>query len=91
MKNWNAVTNSGTRYEYRDGHVNVIPAEGTPYTINPWKIQINAVPITACDLPWKNPEDWDDVLYPIVGRHLYVQGRSDYRISTPIVSVEDAD
>jgi hypothetical protein len=59
--------------------------------MHPHQMQVNAVPITACDLPWKNPEDWEDVIYPVVGRHLYVKGRSDWRISTPIVSVEDAD
>lgn len=92
MKNWIATTQGGTTYQMQDGIVTITPSnEQPPYAIKPWLMQVNAVPVTACDLPWKNPEDWEDVLYPVVGRHFFIAGRDDRRISTTIVSVVDTD
>ena len=42
-------------------------------------------------VPWISPKDWEDVEVPKIGVRLYVAGLRDWRISTPIQSVEVHD
>jgi hypothetical protein len=88
MGKWKATTKSGTVYQYENGFVRIIPKDGPEYTIKPWVMRASNW-LVKIELPWIAPNAWDDVHRPIVGSHLYVASRDEWRISTTIVSVED--
>jgi hypothetical protein len=92
MDKWKATTESGTTYEMRDGIVKVVPKDGAGYSIQVWKMQAATKvgdKYHALGLPWSDPTSWEDSTRPVMGRRMYVQGKDEWRISTPIVSVED--
>lgn len=43
------------------------------------------------DLPWITPDEWETVTAPVVGRRMYVSSRDYWRLTTPVVSVREAD
>jgi len=93
---WRATTETGTTYEY-DGHLVKITSDGGEYSIKPW-LMMSAPQTDDLMVPWayegwasgeyKSP--WRSRREPVVGERFYVSGRDEWRISTPIVSVEDS-
>lgn len=96
MDNWKARTESGAEYTLVNGVIYIrgssAPNFGVyPDVFKPWSLQAATVDEDQEDLaaPWISREkQWADVKEPVIGRRLYAAGREQWRISTPIVSVE---
>lgn len=93
---WRATTKAGTVYEF-NGHLVKITSDGGEYSIKPWSM-MSAPQADDLMVPWAY-EGWASGEYngpwllvqrPVVGERFYVSGRDEWRISTPIVSVEPA-
>lgn len=93
MRSWKATTETGTTYTRTRGFVVVDSKRHGKTTIRLWSIMVALVDEDAVTLgtPWDNPEQWAVADEPVIGRRLYVSGRDEWRISTPIVSVEFTD
>lgn len=94
MGNWKATTESGAVYEMDDGFVRITPSADSklwPTTIRAYAVMISREPVKSgaqYPLPWADPSKWDDTRGPTVGHLLYVSGKDEWRVSTPIQSVE---
>jgi hypothetical protein len=89
MDEWEATTESGTKYRLQAGSVLITPTDADPYMIRPWVMQAAVEDEAVLMVPWIRPQQWMDVTRPVVGRRLYVASKNEWRISTPIATVED--
>lgn len=95
---WRATTKAGTVYEF-NGHLVKIASRDGEYSIKPWTTW-SAPSAEGLMAPWAyegwtgygGAEGYSGPWYPaerpVVGERFYVSGKDEWRISTPIVSVE---
>jgi hypothetical protein len=96
-----ATTESGTEYRHTEEDsslIRVVPSDnkGIPQTIKAMQMAVVPAEVIAT---WINENegriDWEWVKnappaeVPVVGQHLMVYGLRDWRLSTPIVKVEE--
>jgi hypothetical protein len=97
MNKWKAYTASGAVYEYDDGFVTITPSPDSK--LWPTVMRLHDMSISIAEeelqegstygLPWTHPILWVRAEVPKVGHLLYVNGREEWRVSTPIVKVEE--
>jgi|SRR5690606_18070451 len=46
---------------------------------------------TELCFPWQNPDAWEDVDYPEVGKHMFISSLNRWWTTTPVVSVEEVE
>lgn len=91
---WRATTRTGTVYTFQHGRVRIeTQGIGSSY-FTAWDMKVstrNADDREPLGLPWMvgYEDDWVDSWKPVVGQHLYVVGKDEWRASTPVVSVEE--
>lgn len=91
---YRAVTESGTVYEY--GSRLKITSARTGITVFTPYVQV-AVSREELEgiASWADfharMRELEEVDLPVVGKSLYAEGRDEWRLSTPIVSVEETD
>lgn len=87
-----AVTEAGTKYEFQGGRVTVTETVGfVPYTFPVIKMRVireGLDPKDVTAMPWADSDQWDDVTEPVLGKNIYVAGLNDWRLSTPIKTLE---
>ena len=91
MQNWKATTESGTTYTFDGWSVLIESNRHGTYRIRPWVMRVSTEPADGPNkigMPWTDPDHWEDSPVPVVGQHLYVAGKDEWRISTLIETVE---
>jgi hypothetical protein len=92
-----ATTETGTTYELNGSRVQILEAlsgprwqSGSTFTL--YSSQV-AEETPELKKPWayndgeENP--WEDSWVPVIGKRWYVSGKDEWRVSTPIVSIEE--
>lgn len=98
---WRATTETGTTYEYDGFLVKISSSRDGDYSIRPWTTwsapQADDLMVPWGYEGWKGygkgegySGPWYPAERPVVGERFYVSGRDEWRISTPVVSVEEA-
>ncbi len=97
-----ATTEAGAVYECNDGYVRITPGPGSinwRTTIKLWAM-MTAPGQEGLDLPWRYDGGrdaaylkqaagpWRHTDIAVVGEHLFVQGKDEWRISTLVVAVD---
>lgn len=95
MKKFKAVSKTGTTYE-SNGHTVVIRSARTGVSvIRPWVFRVvdrHSIPdVDTSREVFAYLHSLDEVEAPVVGLSIYVSGRDEWRISTPIESLEVFD
>lgn len=87
------TTISGTIYIHKEGYVKITSSDGgRPYTIKIWDMKT----VDPNHPDFATPEgrvNWDHIRSlppsaPVIGKHYYVSGKDDWRISTEVVAVK---
>lgn len=91
MRKFRAVTKSGTVYESDGSTVRITSSPGRQYSIRPWRMAVLDRKNISSDDCWEQVRALPDAEIPVVGLSFYVSGRDEWRMSTPIESVEIFD
>lgn len=86
MKNFSALTKSGTSYEARDGVLTIVPRNGFPQSFKPTHFSVTDRPLpSVAHLETLQPTD-----LPELGRCIYIEVEDGWRLSTQVAKVEVA-
>lgn len=91
-KNWKALTESGTLYDLdlRSGWVHIKPSgDGHVTMFRIWDFK--NIPNDLLKLDWEIVRALPVSEVPVVGQRMYVAGKDDWRLSTPVVSIEEVE
>lgn len=90
MKNWVAVTESGSVYTLDDGFLNINSKRSGEFVFRPWFIKSVPHPFEGekYELTWETLGELESVEVPVVGEHIYASSRDEWRLSTVVESVK---
>ena len=85
-KVYKVLTESGTEYHIGNGW-----AYNGYFVGSIWHLQVADLAEGATiEYPWRDTTGmWRDVEVPEIGKHMYIAGKDEWRITTPIKSIEE--
>lgn len=86
------TTVSGTVYVHKEGYVKITSEGGSPYTIKIWDMK-TVDPKHPDFVTSEGRINWEHIRSlapsaPVIGKHYYVSGKDDWRISSEVATVK---